>query len=354
MNQDAEIIYIGVPQADPIFHGIVGGSLVMCRVYDAIRKVADTNATVLIEGPTGVGKELVARAIHKSSSRASKPFVAMNCGALPKDLIGDELFGHEKGAFTNAIGVRKGRFEAAHGGTLLLDDIATMPMELQPHLLRVLQECEIERLGSTTTIPIDVRLVVTTNIDLIQHVKAGLFREDLYHRLNVVQIMLPSLADRPDDIPLLISHFIDLYNQKHARTIKGINQGAVNRLMQYNWSGNVRQLQHMVECAVIMSNNKLLNESDFPIDVITAGNLESSGHVQIPMNMTVDDVHKYHVLNVLRQVSGNKTHASEVLGITRKTLNHYLCKWRKLSTLNVPEHWTTPSNGGRPKGRQHG
>ena len=242
MNQEAEILHIGSTELDRSFYGIVGESVVMQRVYSAIRKVANTNATVLIEGPTGVGKELVARAVHLSSPRRDRPYVAMNCGAVPPHLIADDLFGHERGAYTDAKTSRQGRFEAAHGGTLLLDDITTMPLTLQPHLLRVLQEREVERVGSTKTVPVDVRVIVTTNVSLASCVEGGTVRPDLYHRLNVVSIILPPLCERPQDIEALVEHFIALYNQQHQCDIAGINAGSLQKLSRYAWPGNVREL----------------------------------------------------------------------------------------------------------------
>jgi len=320
MNQEAEILHIGSTELDRSFYGIVGESVVMQRVYSAIRKVANTNATVLIEGPTGVGKELVARAVHLSSPRRDRPYVAMNCGAVPPHLIADDLFGHERGAYTDAKTSRQGRFEAAHGGTLLLDDITTMPLTLQPHLLRVLQEREVERVGSTKTVPVDVRVIVTTNVSLASCVEGGTFRPDLYHRLNVVSIKLPPLCERPQDIEALVEHFIALYNQQHQCDIAGINAGSLQKLSRYAWPGNVRELQHTIERAVIMCNRNYLTEADFPMDVLTPHGLSRTDGVIIPPTMTIDELINHHLLTTFERCNRNRTHTGSVLGIHAKTV----------------------------------
>jgi two-component system response regulator AtoC len=240
-------------KSNPVFHAIVGQSPEMQKVYELIHKVARSRATVLIRGESGTGKELVAKAIHESSDRAGGPFIAVSCAALPETLLESELFGHEKNAFTGATSQKPGRFELAHKGTLFLDEIAEVPPAIQVKLLRVLQNREFERLGGTRTIKVDVRLIAATNKDLEQMVKQGTFREDLYYRLHVIQIYLPPLRERKEDIPLLVDHFLQRYNAENGKQLKSASQEAMQMLMNYHWPGNVRELENAIERAVVLA-----------------------------------------------------------------------------------------------------
>lgn len=235
-------------------HGIVGRSAAMQEVYELIEKVSNSRATVLIRGESGTGKEMVAKAIHYSGNRAKAPFIAVSCAALPETLMESELFGHEKNAFTGANTQKPGRFELAHGGTLFLDEIAEVTPAVQVKLLRVLQERKFERLGGTKTIEVDVRLIAATNKDLEQMVQVGAFREDLYYRLQVIQIYLPPLRERKDDIPLLVEHFLQKYNEENDKHIQAVAPDAMDLLMKYHWPGNVRELENAIERAVVLAD----------------------------------------------------------------------------------------------------
>ena len=251
------------------FDNIIGKSKPMQELYEIIKKVAPTSATVLIEGESGTGKELVAKSIHYNSLRKNQSLVAVNCSAFAESLLESELFGHEKGAFTGAVGLKKGRFELADKGTIFLDEIGELPMPLQVKLLRVLQERTVERVGGTLSLPVDFRLIAATNKILEDEVKKGNFREDLYYRLNVVKAALPPLRERQEDIPLLINHFIEKYTKgpEPARKITGIEKTAIQRLCDYEWRGNVRELENVIERAVILAPGNRINVSDLPAQV---------------------------------------------------------------------------------------
>ena len=280
-------------------------------VLDQVRTVAPTDCTVLIEGETGTGKELIARAIHTQSHRRGRPFVKLNCAAIPTELLESELFGHEKGAFTGALTQRIGRFEAANGGTLFLDEIGDMPLGLQAKLLRVLQEQEFERLGSTYTHRVDVRVVAATNQDLADLVAEKQFRIDLYYRLNVFPIALPPLRQRRDDIPVLVAHFVRRFGERMSKRISTISQQAMNSLMSYSWPGNIRELQNLIERAVILTKGDVLKVSPLPL----------------PMSrtepVTLDEAERDHILKVLDEsnwVVGGACGAAARLGVARTTL----------------------------------
>jgi formate hydrogenlyase transcriptional activator len=300
------------------FEGIVGSSKALRAVLDQIRTVAPTDSTVLIEGETGTGKELIAQAIHTSSRRRNRPFVKLNCAAIPLGLLESELFGHEKGAFTGAVAQRPGRFEAADGGTLFLDEIGDMPLELQAKLLRVLQEQEFERIGSTYTRRVNVRVVAATNQDLVGLVAEKQFRMDLYYRLNVFPITLPPLRHRLEDIPMLVSHFVNRYAMSMAKRIDKITADAMEALLRYPWPGNIRELQNFIERAVILTNGEVLRLSPFP------------SHASFPTEpVTLADVERHHILNALREsnwVVGGAAGAAARLGLKRTTL---ISKMRK-------------------------
>lgn len=246
------------------FSELVGKSLAMNKVFEMIQTVAETESTVLITGNSGTGKELVARAIHFNSKRKNKPFVAVNCGAISENLIESELFGHKRGAFTGAISDKEGYLKAADGGTLFLDEISEMPLQLQVKLLRVIQEKEITPVGTTYSIPINVRFVATTNKNLQTEVASGKFREDLFYRLNVVELNLPSLKERPEDIPILADHFVNKYRKEIGKNVKGIDSSAMRALLHYEWRGEVRELENIIERAVIFAKNEFITVEDLP------------------------------------------------------------------------------------------
>jgi DNA-binding NtrC family response regulator len=252
-----------VPTARGRFR-LVGESTAIQQVYQVVEKVADTPSTVLITGESGTGKELVARALHDNSSRTTGPFIKINCAAIPKTLMESELFGYEKGAFTGAVGSKPGRFELAHGGSLFLDEIGEIPVEMQVKLLRVLQESEFERVGGIKTIKVDVRLITATNRDLAAEIASGGFRDDLYYRLNVVPIHLPPLRERREDIPLLVDHFITRFNERLKKQVAGIEPEAIDRLVSHHWPGNIRELENVIERTILFSEGNLIRTSDLP------------------------------------------------------------------------------------------
>jgi formate hydrogenlyase transcriptional activator len=294
------------------FEGIVGSSRALCEVLDQIHVVAPTDSTVLIEGETGTGKEVIASAIHAHSSRRNKPFIKLNCAAIPLGLLESELFGHEKGAFTGAVAQKLGRFDAANGGTLFLDEIGDIPLELQSKLLRVLQEHEFERLGSTYTRSVDVRIVAATNQDLAGLVAEKQFRMDLYYRLNVFPITLPPLRRRTEDIPLLVAHFVHKYCARMSKRITRISDESMDMLMRYPWPGNIRELQNFIERAVILTSGDLLPISVLPNFTPTE-----------PNPVTLADAERGHILKALEEsnwVVGGKFGAAMRLGVKRTTL----------------------------------
>jgi len=304
------------------FEQIIGKSPALEAVLEQVERVAPTDSTVLIEGETGTGKELIARAIHKLSSRCGRPFIKFNCAAIPLDLLESELFGHERGAFTGAIAQKIGRFEMADKGTLFLDEVGDIPTALQPKLLRVLQEQEFERLGSTRTHQVDVRLVAATNRGLAEMVKRNEFRSDLYYRLNVFPLMLPPLRARRGDIPALVAHFVEILGHRLGRQIKHIAPETMSALNSYHWPGNIRELQNLIERAVILSNfgvlpNPLEDSRTQPAAVSpTATTLRDSERAVI-----------LHALEATAWVIGGPNGAASKLGLKRTTL---ICKMQKL------------------------
>ena len=304
------------------FEEIVGKSAALKAALKQVEVVAPTESTVLILGETGTGKELIARAIHTISSRSSRAFVKLNCAAIPSGLLESELFGHEKGAFTGAVAQRVGRFELAHGGTLFLDEVGDIPLELQPKLLRVLQEHEFERLGSTRTQRVDVRMVAATNRDLAQMVGEKQFREDLYFRLNVFPVRIPPLRERAGDIPLLVRHYMNKYAQRMNKRIETIPEEAMATLCRYSWPGNIRELQNFIERAVILTPGSVLQ--------IQINELQPSGPIALTVTGTLEDVERERILEALREtgaVIGGEKGAAARLGLKRTTL---LSKMQKL------------------------
>ncbi len=303
------------------FETIITQSESLIKVLRNVEKVASTNATVLILGESGTGKELLARAIHRISQRNDHSLVKVNCSALPANLIESELFGHEKGAFTGAILRKIGRFELAHNGTIFLDEIGDLPLELQAKLLRVLQEGEFERLGNAKTIKVDARVIAATNRNLEEAIEAGTFRRDLFYRLNVFPIRIPPLRERMDDIPLLVKHFVQKHSKRIGKEIQGISQSALRSLHHYHWPGNVRELENVIERAVIISNGKQLVLGDWMI--------KNSGRVSTSFIPTLEELEKNHILSVLEmtggRVSGDQG-AAKILGINPKTLESRMKK----------------------------
>jgi formate hydrogenlyase transcriptional activator len=303
------------------FEQLIGNSPALEAALEQVERVAPTDSTVLIQGETGTGKELIARAIHNISSRCGRSFVKLNCAAIPLDLLESELFGHEKGAFTGAIAQKIGRFELADQGTLFLDEVGDIPLALQPKLLRVLQEQEFERLGSTRTHHVDVRLVAATNRDLTDMAKRGEFRSDLYYRLNVFPILLPSLRARREDIPTLVEHFAEIFGRRMSRPIEHIPSETMSALCLYQWPGNIRELQNLVQRAVILSNDGVL-----PNPLPTA---EAQGVITSPAATTLRDSERtliLHTLEEVRWVIGGPKGAAAKLGLKRTTLIHKMQK----------------------------
>jgi len=298
------------------FSSIVGNSRKMLRVFEMIKNVARADANVLIEGQSGTGKELVARAIHHNSPRADEPFVAINCSAIPDNLLESELFGHAKGAYTGAIEAQKGVFELANGGTLLLDEIAEMPYNLQSKLLRVIETWEIKPLGSDKVKKVDVRLLSATNRNMKDMIEEKKFREDLFYRIATVSISLPTLDDRKDDIPLLADHFIKKISEKNNRHV-ALNGDAIELLTQHHWQGNVRELENVIERAVISSDTDLLGKHNFRF-LVSNGNDEEN--ISMGGNLELKDLEKVHIRKVLEENGWNKLQAAKILGIDRKTL----------------------------------
>jgi two-component system, NtrC family, response regulator HydG len=303
---------------------LIGTSGPMRKLVETLELLAPQPVDVLVTGPSGTGKELVARALHWSSPRHKNPFIKLNCAALPENLIESELFGHEKGAFTGAIKTRKGKFEAAHGGTILLDEISEMPLALQAKLLRVLQEREFDRVGSNETIKIDVRVVATTNRNLHEDVKDGRFREDLFFRLNVVPLDIPQLAKRRDDIPSLASHFLTRYGARYGKDIQEIESDAMDYLKTQAWPGNVRELENRIERGVVLARGLVLTLNDVTLEA-TASTSDAASFGMIPLA----ELEKRHILTTLHELNFNRTKAADQLGISIRTLRNKLNEYRE-------------------------
>jgi Nif-specific regulatory protein len=307
------------------FRNIVGTSKEMRDVYEQIAQVAPSGATVLIRGESGTGKELVAHAIHYNSPRSSKPFVKVNCAALPESLIESELFGHEKGAFTGAVARKRGRFELAEGGTLFLDEIGDLSPAMQVKLLRALQEREFERVGGTETIKVNVRLITATNVDLEQAVSDGRFRSDLYYRLNVFSIYLPPLRERKTDILLLADHFLEKYGRQNGKRIKRISTPAIDMLMTYHWPGNVRELENVVERATLVCEGNVIHGYHLPPTLQTA---EGSGTVtKMSLDQAVNAFEKDLIQDALKTARGNRARAARLLDTTERILGYKVKKY---------------------------
>jgi nitrogen regulation protein NR(I) len=326
-------------EAEGARFGIIGQSPGLTELYAVLERVADSPTTVLITGESGTGKELVARALHDHSSRRGKPFIKVNCAAIPKELIESELFGYERGAFTGAVASKPGRFELANGGTLFLDEIGEIPVEMQVKLLRALQESEFERVGGIKTMRVDVRLVAATNRDLKKLIAQGAFREDLFYRLNVVSIRLPALRERATDTPLLVEHFLKKFNERLKKSVSGVEADALELLCNYGWPGNIRELENVMERSVLFCDSQKLRVEDLPVELrgasgissgsmvpamdpgaVDLGTLPADGglkeHVKVAMSRLERDL----VSRALKQTNNNVTHAARLLKISRKGL----------------------------------
>jgi DNA-binding NtrC family response regulator len=307
------------------FHDIISKNPKMQEIFRLIQEIASLKSTVLIQGESGTGKELIARAIHYSGERASKPFVCVSCAALAETLLESELFGHEKGAFTGAVSQKKGKFELADGGTIFLDEIGDISAKLQMDLLRVLQEKTFYRVGGSEELSVDVRIIAATNKDLAEAVNQGTFRDDLFYRLNVINIQIPPLRERKEDIPLLVKNFIERISHELGKEIKDITESGLKLLMEYNWPGNVRELENAVERAMVTCKNKILTEEDFSF-------LESNGKQKmiwsVPNNLRLDEVEKLVIEAAIKRTNGNIKEAAAILGIDRSTLYEKIKKYQ--------------------------
>jgi len=311
------------------FSNLIGKSKAMQKVFDLIRRVSESVVNIAITGESGTGKELVAKAIHYNSPRRHHPFVAVDCAAIPEMLLESELFGHVRGAFTDAKRDKQGMFEVAQGGTLFLDEIGEIPLSLQPKLLRAIQEKAVRRVGATRTLPVDIRILSATNRDLLDAVKAKTFRDDLYYRLNVLQIDLPPLRKRREDIPLLASHFLKEMATKQKKKLNGFSESALKTLLNYPWPGNVRELENAIERAVTLSEAETISAEDFP-PVMTG---QQADQLVLDQNLakmaSLADVEQDYVWQVLQRLGGNKLQAAKVLQIDRKTLYKKIAAYQK-------------------------
>ena len=333
--------------AEPGRYRLIGQSPTMLDVYGIIEKVADTPSTVLITGESGTGKELIARALHENSSRRDKPFIRVNCAAIPRDLIESELFGYEKGAFTGAVTSKPGRFELAHQGTLFLDEIGEIPVNMQVKLLRAIQESEFERVGGIKTIKVDVRLIAATNRDLAAEIQKGRFREDLYYRINVVQVRLPALRERKSDVPLLVGHFVRRFNERLKKNVAGVADDAMEQLLAHPWRGNIRELENVIERCILFCESDRIALEDLPEELrrastdgadgllpssskttpvdLPAGPADESGagegrSLKQAVREAAARVEKELIVRALKQTGGNVTHTARLLKISRKSL----------------------------------
>ena len=317
------------------FEGIVGNSPALRDIIERVKLVAPSKATVLIEGESGTGKELIAQAIHQASPRAREPFIAVHCAALSENLLESEIFGHEKGSFTGATERRIGRFESANGGTLFLDEISEIPPVTQVKLLRFLETKSIERVGSSKPIELNVRLVASTNRDLGQMAKTGRFREDLYFRLNVVRFVLPPLRERPEDIPLLLSHYLKIFSEENGQPLLTLEPGAMRTLQAYPWPGNVRELRNFCENAVVLRRGGTLTEYDLE-PKFREGGLPAASGVSVPAanQLSVEENEKRLLREALIKARGNRTRAAGFMGISRRTLHRKIAQWPELDVTD--------------------
>ncbi len=298
--------------------GVVGKSEKMLRVFKVIGRAAPTNSSILIEGESGTGKEIVARSIHENSPRSTKPFIPVNIAAIPEQLLEAELFGHEKGAFTGALFARDGLFSEAEGGTLFLDEIGEVPLPLQPKLLRVLQEHEVRRIGSSVSKLVDVRIIAATNRNLEQLVSEKLFREDLFYRLSVIKIEIPPLRERKEDIPLLVQHFMNKYNRSHGKQVTGVSEEIMASLLKLPWPGNVRELENFVDRAVALATGPILTSSDVELPTVVEQN--ATWPDKLPSNLSLEEVEIEYIKHILKLCHNNYQEAANALKINKSTL----------------------------------
>lgn len=313
------------------FNHIIGESSAMKDVYKMVERVSQANSNVLVTGQSGTGKELVARAIHSNSDREKKPFLAINCGAIPENLVESELFGHKKGAFTGAESDKEGIFVAANGGTVFLDEVAEIPLNLQVNLLRVLQEREVKPVGANQVVSFDTRIIAATNKDLEQEIESGDFRDDLYYRLNVVEIPLPPLQQRRGDIPLLAHHFLQKYNKELKRNLKGIASEAMGAMMAYKWKGQVRELENVIERAVLLSDGDYLSLEDLPGSLSEVSGDENFEMDSNKLDEAIQTFEKHHIQSILKRTDGNKSEAARLMDIDPSTL------YRKMEKLGLSD-----------------
>ncbi len=308
------------------FQEFIGNTKEMRKMFSTIRDVAPSTATVLICGETGVGKEMVAQSVHRLSSRKDGPFAVLHCAALAEGVLESELFGHNKGSFTGALYTRKGRFELAHQGTLFLDEVSEMSLQVQVKLLRVIETGRFERVGGEETKEVDVRLLAATNKDMAKEVTEGRFRKDLYYRINVIQIDIPPLRDRRDDIPLLTDYFLIHYAQKNNKNIKGVSPEVMKLLKDYNWPGNVRELENTIERAVVLSKKNVIETEHLPSSLTHSGET-TSPHLQLRVGTPLKDVEKEVILKTLELTGGNKTDAAKLLGVSTRKIEYKVKEW---------------------------
>jgi len=320
---------------------MIGSGPTMQKVYELVKKVAPSTASVVINGESGTGKEVVARAIHNLSPRKEKAFVALNCSAIPATLIESELFGYERGAFTGADQRRLGNFELAHNGSLFLDEIGELPLELQAKFLRVLEERKIRRLGGRAEVEVDVRVICATNRDLKEEIRRGRFREDLYFRLHVFTIALPPLKERREDIPLLVHHFIEKFNGETGKRVQGVSPAAMSVLQGYAWPGNIRELRNTVERAMILVDGEIIGEEQLPPDM--QATRPEAATLRVPLGIPIEKVEKEYILASLQKNGGNKARTAEVLGISEKTL------YNKLNRYAAEARSRAGEGGGEPE-----
>ena len=312
------------------FSGIIGNTPEMQDIFKTITEIAPTEASVLIYGETGTGKELIANAIHYNSDRKDKPFIALHCASLSEGVLESELFGHEKGAFTGAISQRRGRFELANGGSLFLDEIGEMNSHVQIKLLRVLETGRFERVGGERTLESDVRIIAATNKDLDKEIEEGRFREDLYYRLNVINLRLPSLRERKEDIGLLIDSFLVKYSAKNKKDIKGFTSQSVKILNNYNWPGNVRELENTIERAVVMAKEEFIEPSNLPSNINVHSMKTRRETLHIPLGSTMKEIEKKIILETLQTTKGSKSKAAKILGISTRKIEYKIKEWSNI------------------------
>lgn len=313
------------------YGNIIGKSKPMLKIYDMIRKVGPSKASVLITGPSGTGKELIAKAIHYDSPRKDRPFITLNCGALTETLLESEIFGHEKGAFTGAVAMKKGRFELADGGTLFLDEVGDMPLSLQVKLLRTLQEMEFERVGGTRTIKVDVRVLSASNRDIKEDVAEGVFREDLFYRLNVIHIEVPPLSERVEDIRLLVDHFIQKYRQDGAKERMELSPETWKALYNHTWPGNVRELENVIERAVVLNPGGIIELEDLPADFSKKReeiDVNKFIPANAPLQQTLEQIEEQLIRRALTQCNNIQSHAADMLSITKSLFQHKMKKYK--------------------------